>query len=270
MKLIKAQCVGFLNTPPLWEKKQFDIQQFEFPNLVLQPFQPKPIPRNIRLGHQMEYIFKQLVECSETYDVVLYNLPIREEKNTLGEIDFILKNKISDQLIHVELTYKFYLINPEILEPIHSLIGPNRRDSFFLKMEKIKNKQFPLLHSAAGSQALSDHNIDHLKIEHRCCFKAQLFQPYGSSTVNIGSLNKNCLVGYWLPFVDFNQSEFANAQFYIPTKSEWIIEPNNQVVWKSHVEIMVEINAKLLKEIAPMIWLKNSNGEFEKFFVVWW
>ncbi len=268
--MIKAQCIGFLDTPPLWEKEQFDIQQFEFPDLVLHSFQPKSIPGNIRLGHQMEYVFKQLVEYSDAYNIVLYNLPIRQEKNTLGEIDFILKNKITDQLIHVELTYKFYLIDPEILEPIHRLIGPNRRDTFFIKMGKIKHKQFPLLHSEAGAQALANRHIDHLQLEHQCCFKAQLFQPYGSNSVNIGPLNKDCLVGYWLRFDDFNKSEFANAQFYLPTKSEWIIEPNDHVAWKSHVEIMMEINLRLVKERAPMVWLKNANGEFEKLFVVWW
>ena len=268
--MIKAQCAGFLNTPPIWEKEQFDIQQFEFPSLELQSFQPKAIPGNIRLGHQVEYIFKQLVEYSDAYDVMLYNLPIRQGKRTLGEIDFILKDKTSDQLIHAELTYKFYLINPEIEEPIHRLIGPNRRDTFFLKMEKIKNKQFPLLHTEEGIRALDDLGIDHLKIEHQCSFKAQLFQPYDSEVVNIGPLNKNCLKGYWLRFDEFNQTEFEDAQYYLPTKSEWIIEPNNHVVWKSHVEIMMDINLRLLKEIAPMIWMKNSKAEYKKLFVVWW
>lgn len=268
--MIKAQCAGFLNTPPLWEKIQFDIQQFEFPSLELHPFHPKSIPPNIRLGHQIEYVFKQLVEYSEAYKVVLYNLPIRQEERTLGEIDYLLKDKKSDKLIHVELTYKFYIINPETSEPIPRLIGPNKRDTFFAKMEKIKNKQFPLLHSEEGSKALYDHNINHLKIEHQCCFKAQLFQPFSSGAVNIGTLNKNCLAGYWLRFDDLNKPEFANAQFYMPTKSEWVIKPHDQVAWKSHFEIMIDIDLRLLKENAPMIWLKNANTELEKLFVVWW
>lgn len=268
--MIKAQCVGFLNTSPLWENKQFDIQQFEFPSLKLDLFHPQPIPKNIRLGHQMEYVFKQLVEYSEAYEIILQNLQIKQEGRTIGEIDFILKDKRRDQFIHVELTYKFYLIDPEIPEPKHQIIGPNKRDMFFIKMEKIKNNQFPLLHSAEGSKALADKHIDHLKIEHQCCFKGQLFHPYGNSTVDIGHLNKDCLTGYWLRFDDFNQAEFAKAQFYMPTKSEWVIEVNDHVVWKSHSEIMIDINLRLLKERAPMIWLKDSNNEFKKLFVVWW
>ena len=268
--MIKAQCLGFLNTPPIWEKKQFGIQQFEFPNLEMHSFHPKPIPGNIRLGHQIEYVFKQLLEYSAFYEVVLYNLQISQEERTIGEIDFILKDKKRDKLIHVELTYKFYIINPAISEPIHRIIGPNQRDKFFTKMEKIKNKQFPLLHSEEGSKALLDNNIDHLKIEHQVCFKAQLFQPYGSSSINIATLNKACLAGYWLRFDELNTPEFSKAQYYMPTKSEWVIDPNELVAWKSHVEIMADVNQRLAKENAPMIWRRNSKTEFEKIFVVWW
>ena len=92
--MISAQCVGFLNTPPLWEKQQFDIQQFEFPSSELHAFYPKPIPNNLRLGHQIEFVFKQLVEYSNAYSIVLYNLPIRQVDRTLGGIDFIRKDEL--------------------------------------------------------------------------------------------------------------------------------------------------------------------------------
>ncbi len=266
----KAQIIGFLNTPPIWKKRQFDIDQFEFPSLKLETFQSAEIPNNLRLGHQMEYVFKQLIEYSEDYKLVLYNLPIRDEKRTLGEIDFILKNKKTNQFIHVELTYKFYLLDPEIPDPIHSLIGPNRRDRFFDKMEKIKNEQFSLLHSTAGINALADHKIDHLKIKHQCCFKAQVFVPYHQKNRNLGVLNKAVMAGYWLRLKDFITTDFIKDQFYIPRKSDWVIAPQEQVSWKSHNEILLEIQSKLKEKRAPMIWRKNARKEFEKCFIVWW
>jgi len=268
--MITAQCLGFLNTPPLWEKEQFGIQQFEFPNIDLHSFLPKPIPQNIRLGHQMEYVFKQLVAYSEIYEVVLHNLPIRQDKITLGEIDFILRDKTNDQLIHVELTYKFYIINPEISKPIQQLVGPNRRDMFVAKVEKIKNNQFPLLHSKEGVKSLVSNNINHSSIKHQCCFKAQLFLPYRRASVDLHPLNNKCVVGYWLRHDTFNTPEFSKYQYYIPRKSEWVIEPHHQFPYKSHSEIMPDINLRLLKESAPLVWLKKSNTTFEKFFLVWW
>jgi len=268
--MIAQQCIGFYNTPPLWTGKQFDIQQFEFPQINMKSFQAKPIPNNIRLGHQIEYVFRQLLDHSEAYDILVYNLPIRQSKLTLGEIDFILMDIIRHKLIHIELTYKFYIIDPKISNPIHSLIGPNRRDSFFDKMEKIKHVQFPLLHTDEGARTLAADNLDSSAIEHQCCFKGQLFQPYGSRAVDLGALNTDCLAGYWVGIEDFDKSEFTKAQYYIPTKSEWIIEPNEQVTWKSHTEVLGDIILLLRKERAPMLWMKKSTGTFEKVFILWW
>jgi len=267
---IQKQCLGFLNTPPLWINEQFGIRQFDFPELDLQDFNSQAIPKNIRLGHQMEYVFKQLITYSEQYEVILHNLPIKKDNRTIGEIDFILKDLKTAELIHVELTYKFYIVDPEISEPIHRLMGPNRRDMFFTKMEKIKNEQFQLLHSEEGTKVLYDNDIVHSELSHEACYKAQLFIPYGSTSANIRPLNKNCICGYWLRFDDLNTPEFQSCQFYIPFKSEWVIESHDDVVWTSHFNILLDINLSMLKENAPMVWMKKSQTEFEKFFVVWW
>lgn len=267
---IQKQITGFLNTPPIWVKAQFGIQQFDFPQVDLSDFSPTPIPQKIRLGHQMEHVCKQLLDHSKNYDVLLHNLPVREGKQTIGEIDFMLKETDSQQVIHVELTYKFYIIDSEISEPIHQLMGPNKRDMFFTKMEKIKNAQFGLLHSQAGSKALAEYNIDHTEIHHQACYKAQLFEPYGSEALHLRPLNSNCIVGYWLRMADLQTDTFKQHKFYIPFKSQWVIAPHAQVEWTSHYETLLEINLRLIKQNAPMVWMKKSETEFEKFFVVWW
>lgn len=269
-EFVLSQCLGFLNTPPLWVNEQFGIQQFVFPKLNLTNFKPTLIPQKLRLGHQMEYVFKQLIEHSVHYEILVHNIPIRRDKQTLGEIDFILKEVATDKLIHVEMTYKFYIINPEIAEPIHRIIGPNKRDAFFAKTEKIRNQQFPLLHSEEGIKSLKKSNINPYNISQQTCYKGQLFTLYGSSSSHIGPLNEDCICGFWLPFDDFNSSEFKNYQFYIPHKSEWVFEPHTEVSWMSHFETLMDVNLRMLNERAPMIWMKKSDTAFEKLFVVWW
>ncbi|MEP3209913.1 MAG: DUF1853 family protein [Maribacter sp.] len=264
------QVAGFLNTPSLWSNKQFGISQFEFPEIDLVAFQPREIPSTIRLGHQMEQLFKQLIDYCSAYEILLHNLPVKRGNRTVGEIDFILKDVQTTQLIHIELTYKFYIINPEISEPVHQLIGPNRRDMFFTKMEKIKNKQFELLHSKEGSKALYSNDINSNKLTHQACYKAQLFEPYKSNPIRIRPLNTDCISGYWLRFERFQSSGFKAYQYYIPNKSQWVIEPHKAVSWMPHFETLLDINLQMLKENSPMVWMRRSETEFEKFFVVWW
>lgn len=267
--MVYKQCVGFLKTPPLWRNEQFGIHQFEFPYLELKDFKRVIVSHKMRLGHQMEAVFNQLVDRTSRYEILLHNLAIREGKKTLGEIDFILNDLKTLKIIHVELTYKFYIIDTSISEPIHRLMEPSRRDMFFTKMEKIKNQQFPLLHSVEGSKALLDKGVNHKNIEHQCCFKAQLFIPYGISKVHIRPLNKACIAGFWLRFDNFNTLEFKSYQYYIPYKSEWVVDPHKDIAWQSHYEIIININMHMLKENSPMVWMRKSETEFEKFFVVW-
>ncbi len=268
--MLNQKINGFLNTPPLWINEQFGIQQFVFPHIDSNTFKALPIPSNRRLGHQMEFVFKQLIDHCDTYELVLYNLPIKDEKRTIGEIDFILREAALQKLLHIELTYKFYIINPEISEPIHRLMGPNRRDMFFTKMEKIKNQQFSLLHSPEGAAALEALEIDHKNIHHKACFKAQLFIPFRSDMATIRPLNTACIIGYWLRFDAFNSAEFAAYRFYIPIKTEWPMAPHSKVQWTSHFEVLMDLNLRMLRENAPMLWIKKNDTTFEKCFVVWW
>lgn len=268
MNLAHYAC--FYNTPSIWIDRQFGIQQFEFPKIDLGQFQPVPVAANMRLGHQMEYAFKQLLGYADAYDIVVQNLSIRREKITLGEIDFILKDNLQHSLIHVELTYKFYIIDPEIKEPIHRLIGPNRNDSFFDKKEKIKSRQFPLLHTEEGAAALDQLSIDHSLVDHQCCFKAQLFMPLGAEVTDLDVINRACIAGYWIRFADMKDSTFGSAEYFLPEKSDWVLSPNDHRKWVSHFEILSQISLMLSQERSPLVWKRKSSFEFEKFFVVWW
>jgi len=246
------------------------MQQFEFPTLDLTKFTPTPIPQKLRLGHQMEYVCKQLLDDSPDYEVLLHNLPIREKKQTIGEVDFIVRKISNQQLIHVELTYKFYLIDTQIPEIIHQLVGPNKRDTFFTKLEKIKNNQFALIHSEAGHNALSQKGVVPTGILQQTCYKAQLFMPFSHNKKDIGPLNSECIIGYWLRLSDFHSDTFSKNQFYIPTKNQWVIKPHLHTNWSSFDDILTSINERLSHQSSPMVWMKKNEIEIDKFFIVWW
>ena len=262
---------GFLATPPLWTESAFGLTQFKMPSIDLSTFIAQPIPTKLRLGHQIEYIFKQLLEHSEQYKVLAHNIQILRAKNTIGELDFIVEDRFREsKKIHIELTYKFYIIDPTIYIPTHRLIGPNRKDMFYTKMEKTRDKQLPLIYTPEGRSTLSKLNINPDQLEQQTYFLAQLFTPYGHIVSSIEPLNKHCIVGYWIRFEDFNNGDFKKFSFYTTLKSEWLHEPHLETVWKNHKEILITVVEKHLDKRAPLLWVKKQDNTLEKCFVVWW
>ncbi|MDT0607517.1 DUF1853 family protein [Croceitalea rosinachiae] len=266
----KELCFGFYETHPLWVYEQFGVTQFKFPDLDLLNFTAQLIPEKLRLGHKMEYVFEQLLQYSKTWEVLAKNILVDHGKTRLGELDFLLKNRETQRIHHVELAYKFYIINPEITEPIYRLMGPNKRDMFYTKIDKLRNKQFPLLFSNELTEKLHSLELNPLEIQQQACFKAQLFSPYGVDSMTIRPLNKKCIQGRWIRFDDFNTTEFKKSKYYITYKQEWVLMPSANRLFTSHYETLLNINLRMLKENAPMLWMRKPNGQLEKLFIVWW
>lgn len=266
----KELCLGFYNTPPLWINAQFGVPQFTFPKLDLSKYTAKQIPQQLRLGHKMEYIFEHLINYSDDWKLLAKNLLVDVNNQRIGELDFLLEHSPGKVQYHIELAYKFYIINPKISEPIHRLMGPNKRDMFFTKLDKLKEKQFPLLYTDALKQSLAQLQINTKKVKQHACFKAQLFLPYGATTTSIRPLNKNCIVGSWVHFNDFNTDAFKACEYYMPYKQEWVFTPSLDRNYISHYKTLLEINLRLLKENSPMLWMKKPDDTIEKLFVVWW
>lgn len=268
--MIAEQSQGFYTMPPLWKGKLLDVAQFDFPEIDIATFSPEAIPYNIRLGHQVEYIFKQLIEYSNDYELILYNLPISANKITLGEIDFILLDKRRNRYIHIELTYKFYVIDTSFEKPINQLIGPNRKDSFYQKITKIRDKQFPLLHRIEAKEALDSLGININELAHYSCFKAQLFRPFDQQIDDLGVFNRDCLVGVWLRLSDLLGEKFQGAKYYLPSKSEWLLAPHHLVAWQSYDQILTELDSRLARQHSPMLWIHLADDTVAKVFLVWW
>jgi len=257
---------GFYTTPPLWVNTQFGIPQFDFPKLDLSNFKCAPVPNNLRLGHQMEFIFAQLLEYSPNWKVLAKNLLVDVGKNRVGELDFILYNIIAKATYHIELAYKFYIVDPEISEPVHRLMGPNKKDMCFTKLDKLKEKQFPLLFNKALTQKLESLAVDPTVVVQQACFKAQ----YNTANIHIRPLNKGCVTGSWIPFDAFNTKQFKDYQYYIPFKKEWVLQPELERPYLSHFETLLDVNLRMAQENAPMLWMKKPDNTLEKLFVVWW
>jgi len=261
---------GFIQTQPLWTGDSFGLHQFKMPSVDLSTLKPIPIPENLRLGHRVEHVFAQLITHSKQYDIIAHNLQIQKEKITQGELDFILRDCASRELLHIEVSYKFYILDPTLKIPIQRAMGPNRKDQFFAKMEKTRDRQLPIVFTPNGRQALQKLNIEPEDLIQQCCFLGQLFVPFQQESMDVTPFPKAAIIGYWLGFSAFSKITFKSQSYYMPTKAEWLHAPHYAVNWQSHGEILTSISEHHAQERAPMIWIQTTSGSFQKCFVVWW
>ncbi len=261
---------AFFNTPSLWTGELDGLGQFVFPEIYFGNLDIGSIPSNVRLGHKIEHIFLMLIQQSQRYKVIAHNIPIRKEKVSLGEVDFILQDTDSQKYIHIELTYKFYVITGKARPIEDQLIGPNLRDSFKSKKDRITNHQIPLLGTPEAISVLERFNIKTSELLHQVCFKSQLFIPFRGPNLDLAPFNSNCISGRWIPFLDFRSNYFFGYRYYLPSKQEWLLNPHHGVAWVSHNDILDMISMGLENKNSPLIWMKLSDITIEKLFIVWW
>jgi len=256
--ILKANCLDSATT---------GIPSFNLSELKLETDLEFQLPTNLRLGHMAERIVSELIKSSSNYEVLYENIQVTENKNTMGEIDFILKNLITAQIIHMELAYKFYLYDPTISsEEINNWIGPNRNDSLKEKLEKLKRKQFPLLHHTSSKSMFNTIDID--ETSQALCFLVSLFIPYDYKA-NFSPVYEKAIQGYYINFETFTSIHKPEKSYYIPEKKEWGMDPSENKNWTDYKNIENYILSCMEEKQAPMCWQKNRDT-YAVFFIVWW
>jgi hypothetical protein len=257
---------GFLKTSCLWKEKDvYDLLQFNIEQKV-NVFNAE-IDTKLRLGKYIERFVSYQLSKNKFIEVISENIQIQKEKITLGELDcIIIKNGMP---IHLEIIYKFYLYDESIgINEIEHFIGPNRKDSLVDKLNKLKDKQLPLLYSNECLGYLKTINLKVDKIEQQVYFKAQLFVPYANRNIELQQLNTDCIVGFYMNKKEVSQ--FKSCKFYIPNKKDWLVVPHTNVAWQNFNSFNENCLEYHNRKFSPMCWIKNTNGNLEKFFLVWW
>jgi hypothetical protein len=245
------------------------ITSFELHQLNISDVSNCPDLPTIRLGKQIERVFSFLINRSLNYSILKENIQIIDGKITIGELDFIIKNNENSEVSHLEIVYKFYVYDPNNSETeLDKWIGPNRKDSFIEKFDKLKSKQFPLLYKSKTADVLNDLDIS--KVSQKLCFMASLFVPFSMLDKSVSIINNSAIVGYWLTLNDFKIHAKSNAQYYLPKKQEWGIAPHHNSEWHSFSEVSELINESLSREFSPLVWIKTSALVYKQCFIVWW
>lgn len=273
---LKLQYLSFLDAENIFN--EYNPLQTSFFNInsrsseiPLRNLDKLKIDEKYILGKRIEHFFSHYLTYSEKYNILAENLQIRDGKNTIGELDYIVNDKDKNQIIHIELVYKFYLYDAlSTTNEIHKWIGPNRNDSLTGKLEKLSAHQFPLLFSDYTKNYLNELRLSGNFISQQLCFKAQLYvheKIYGKT---LNKINNKAIRGFWLFFHEFSESNYGDFDFFIPEKQDWILSPNICQKWYSFREAKHLIGLYLADKWSPLCWMKTRSETFYRFFVVWW
>ncbi|MFD1061842.1 DUF1853 family protein [Winogradskyella litorisediminis] len=266
--ITQRQYLGFLNTPNLWKGNVVkDLQQFEMP-LEYEQLNCAEDFNEIRLGKRVEQFFNYQIEKSSEFKSIVANLQIKNEKITIGELDALIASKT--ELYHIEIVYKFYLYDPNITtkNELDKWIGPNRKDTLIYKLDKLKQKQLPLLYSKHTEKAIRHFNLKAIHLNQQVYYKAQLFLPFESEDVSINPLNKSCVYGFYLNFDTIER--FSECKMFIPRKLDWLAQPHAEVNWLDFETGKTEIFKFISEKRSPMVWLKSKKESFQKCFITFW
>ena len=188
-----------------------------------------------------------------------------KDRITLGELDCLLYK--NGNPIHLEVIYKFYLFDPT-KQGIHCWIGPNKKDRLVEKLEKLQQKQLPLLYAKECEKYLKSISLHSSDFSQQVYFKAQLFVPLGMQTSIDININTDCIIGFYC--TPLKLTKFKNAKFYIPSKKDWLIIPHTNVAWMGHEKYLEQSKNYLDRQFSPLCWMKTTTGELKKFFLIWW
>ena len=261
-----ARIASLLNAQNL-DQSVTGYPTFNLSSLELNGDLSLPSPPNPRLGKLIEHYVFELLKASSNYTVLANNLQLLDGDHTLGEIDFILQENASKKLIHLELAYKFDLFDPCFpFDEKENWIGPNKNDSLIEKLDKLNEKQFPLLHHKSAKAALK--NLDISNAEQNLCLLASLYLPYDYKG-NIGESFKKAVKGYYLGLEQFAELNDSEKSYYLPVKSEWGLDPSGNQTWTDFQSLKDAIKSSLESKKSPLCWQKH-NSEYSEFFIVWW
>ena len=274
---ISYQFIGFLKTPDIFPNNSFTgIEPYILPHFKYEEIEESlkeiVLPNTLVMGKRMEHFFKAVISESSDKALIAHNIQLHQNKTTLGELDFLIKDLTKNKMLHVELMYKIYVYDPTFPTEIEMQrwIGPNRKDSLIEKLEKVKNHQLPQLHSSAAKQFLETLQVSAETIDQHICFKAKLFIPKHLEAYQFPVINNQCIVGYWYTVKQFNAEMTEAYKFFAPEKQDWPSDPENNNTWITVAEINKEIQAMHLQKKSPLIWISKPTGEFESAIVVWW
>jgi hypothetical protein len=173
-----------------------------------------------RLGLYYERLWQFAVRQAPGVELLLANLPIRDDGRTLGELDLVLRDRHG--VHHLELAIKLYLGPADTTgtHPDHWL-GPGCHDCLGRKLSHLSTHQLPLSTRPQAREALARHGLH--EVQAHLWLSGYLFYPWVGPGESPQGAAPGHLRGHWLHRRDWLARQSAAGEVWQPlARSSWL------------------------------------------------
>lgn len=205
------------------------------------------------LGKYFERLLTFFFSRYPRYEIIESGKQLFIDGETIGELDFILIDKLEEQTVHLEVAVKYYLCYKNSSK--HDMwIGPNGSDTLAKKERKIAKQ---LKHSLLYNKLIDDIQIDN----RLALLKGYLFQHIHSFRWPF-FYNEAIEKGIWMYFDEM--AEYLNEEYFylILPKSTWLsfyIDPAKRLKSKSEIIIECALQLELIKKGIMIVSIEKEN-----------
>jgi hypothetical protein len=239
-----------------------------------------PAPPRFRLGRVFEDVMCKAIELSDQYELALRNYKIMQNKITLGEMDFLVRDKYDKQSLvkQWELAIKFYLFRPhfETRQPLERFLGPGGQDRLDKKWFRLIDHQLGMSQREEAAQQLSAEGYQ-LTNDPAYWLTGILFYPLGFAPENAFELeptlkeliNPDHKKGIWL-----HRHQCHTLGKYCEYEDRfWIIQKHHWIAGFKHFD---EDKASLLtphelhhalahqSHAAQVAWVRHDGTQYQE------
>lgn len=222
-----------------------------------------------RLGRYFENLLYYYFIFHPNIDVLEFGKQIFNGKTTIGEMDFILRNKSTSEIIHLETAVK-YFAKEKNKSDFRYFICPNGTRNFGDKLDKTFSKQLKITERDETISFLKKAGYLPLKSYH--FIKGILFyHPEELKDFQHDGLNPNHKKSWWIYQKEVSELN-NNSKFKVVHKLKWlsdeIEEDENELLTKNeliellnnHFEIISQGQLIIEFDKSNSLWIEVSRG----------
>lgn len=173
-----------------------------------------------RLGHYFERLYGCLLEELLGWKLLLKNQPVRRGGITLGELDFVVRNPVTQAVEHHEIAVKFYLGFAGARDAQPLWYGPNASDRLDLKSGRLISHQSRLAEKPETRDLLRALKIPP-PTQARIFMPGYLFYPAGQPLPPPATVPADHLQGQWL-YLDHLDRMTASGTLLATLGGHWV------------------------------------------------